>query len=68
MYVCLCNNVTDRAIKRSVQKGAESLQAIQAELGVASQCGRCACLASDIISETLDEMYGKDAQVLPYAV
>ncbi|MGI1678494.1 MAG: bacterioferritin-associated ferredoxin [Cellvibrionaceae bacterium] len=67
MYVCLCNNVTDRAIKRSVRNGAENLQAVQNELGVANQCGRCACLANDIIHETLDDLYANNSQALPYA-
>jgi len=42
MYVCLCNAITDKQIRRAVAEGASSLQALGDELGVASQCGGCA--------------------------
>jgi bacterioferritin-associated ferredoxin len=33
--------VTDRQIRRAIDGGARSLQALNEELGVASQCGGC---------------------------
>ena len=53
MYVCLCNGITDREIRQSVHEGASSLQDLQDGLGVASQCGQCACLAQEIIDHTV---------------
>jgi Bacterioferritin-associated ferredoxin len=53
MYVCFCKSIKDSDIREAVDNGAESLRAIQDELGVATQCGKCACLAREIISDTL---------------
>ena len=53
MYVCLCKGITDSQIRDAVDNGAESLRAVRKQLGVASQCGKCACLAREVISETL---------------
>ena len=41
MYVCICNNVTDKQIRRAIAGGAQSVQCLRDELGVASQCGSC---------------------------
>jgi bacterioferritin-associated ferredoxin len=51
MYVCLCNPVTDRQIRSCVQQGARSLCELQAQLGVAAQCGMCAATALAIVDE-----------------
>ncbi|MCB1644474.1 MAG: bacterioferritin-associated ferredoxin [Pseudomonadales bacterium] len=53
MYVCICNNVNDRAIRRAVAGGASTLEDLSAELGVATQCGQCACMAQDLLDEEL---------------
>lgn len=53
MYVCLCKGVTDSAIRDAVDTGAESLRQVRDQLGVATQCGKCACLAREIISDHL---------------
>lgn len=42
MYVCVCNGITDRQIRAAAARGVTSLQELQDELGVASQCGNCA--------------------------
>ncbi len=49
MYVCLCNGITDRQIRDSVHRGADSLPAIQCQLPVATCCGACAEVAREII-------------------
>jgi bacterioferritin-associated ferredoxin len=41
MYVCICNGVTDKQIRRAIASGARSLEALHDELGVAGQCGGC---------------------------
>lgn len=41
MYICLCNGITDKQIRRAIAGGAKSLQCLRDELGVASQCGGC---------------------------
>lgn len=41
MYICLCNQVTDKAIKRAIEGGCDDLSALQQELNVSTQCGTC---------------------------
>jgi bacterioferritin-associated ferredoxin len=53
MYVCLCNNVNDHAIREAARQGVQDLDDLRDKLGVASQCGQCACLASEILQAQL---------------
>jgi bacterioferritin-associated ferredoxin len=54
MYVCLCQGITDKQIRAAVASGATTLEAVRHTLGVASQCGQCGDLASEIVSESLE--------------
>ena len=51
MYVCVCNAITDKQIRRAVKSGAQSLRDLQVELGVASGCGSCEETATQILRE-----------------
>lgn len=51
MYVCICNAVTDKDIRRAAANGADSLYDLQDRLGVASCCGSCASQASSILAD-----------------
>ena len=53
MYVCLCNGVTDRAVREAVKAGAKDLATVRAMTGCASTCGSCADLALEIVREEL---------------
>ena len=53
MYVCLCKNVTDSAIRRELDAGAASFAEVRDRLGVSSQCGSCELLARGIVNEHL---------------
>ena len=55
MYVCLCNGITDREIRSAVALGARSLADLQASLGVATACGRCASCACSMMAEQCAE-------------
>lgn len=52
MYVCICHGVTDRQIREAVCDGVASMRALRQELGVASNCGRCAPYAKQILDES----------------
>ena len=52
MYVCICNAITDRQIREAAEAGASDLWELQAQLGVASNCGSCKETASEILRET----------------
>ena len=51
MIVCVCRRVSDHQIRRAAAEGATSLECLQFELGVATQCGRCADCASRVLCE-----------------
>ena len=51
MYVCVCLAVTDRQIREAAQSGARTLKDLRRDLGVTSECGRCACCARDCLKE-----------------
>jgi bacterioferritin-associated ferredoxin len=51
MYICICNAITDKQIRRAAKAGVTSMSALQAELGVATGCGSCRDAASSILSE-----------------
>ncbi|MEH6552118.1 MAG: bacterioferritin-associated ferredoxin [Pseudomonadales bacterium] len=51
MYVCLCNGITDKQIRKAASQGCASLDQLQLQLGVASQCGSCADFALQILAE-----------------
>lgn len=56
MYVCLCQQVTDRDIREAVaSEGARSMRDLQRQLGVASTCGCCAPCARDVLAAALRE-------------
>lgn len=55
MYVCICNEVTDRQIRRAVDQGACSLQDLSAQLKVGTCCGKCKCMAKKVMREALQE-------------
>jgi bacterioferritin-associated ferredoxin len=47
MYVCLCNAITDKQIRRAARTGVSSLYELRAALGVAAGCGSCARTAEE---------------------
>jgi len=53
MYVCLCKGITDRDIERAVEEGASSFREVRDQLGVSTQCGKCARLARVIVNDSL---------------
>ncbi|AYC33859.1 (2Fe-2S)-binding protein [Pseudomonas cavernae] len=61
MYVCLCQGVTDGQIREAIFEGCCSYRDVRQTLGVASQCGKCACLAKQVVRETLSEMQSSQA-------
>ncbi len=52
MYVCICNAITDKQIRAAAESGVRDLWQLQAELGVASNCGSCKEHASEILRES----------------
>ena len=55
MYVCVCNAVSDRQIRKEVNNGARSMRDLHQRLGVASTCGRCAPCAREHLMACVHE-------------
>lgn len=52
MFICICNGITDQDIITAVEEGAETFEALQATLGVATCCGKCADIAKSLLPST----------------
>ena len=52
MYICICNGITDRAIRECAQAGSCSLRDLECTLGVGASCGRCRDAAVEILQES----------------
>ncbi len=53
MYVCLCFGVTDKHLKSAVQQGCCSYSEVRACTKVGMQCGKCACMAKQVVREEI---------------
>lgn len=57
MYVCLCKNITSNQIRDAVESGkARCVRSLARELGVATQCGKCARCARDMVDSCSREI------------
>ncbi|MBD9416044.1 bacterioferritin-associated ferredoxin [Pseudomonas sp. PDM16] len=61
MYVCLCQGVTDGQIREAIYEGCCSYREVRESLGVGTQCGKCACLAKQVVRETLSDVQSSQA-------
>ena len=52
MYVCICNAITEKQIRKAAASGVRDVWQLQRELGVAAGCGSCKDMASAILSES----------------
>jgi bacterioferritin-associated ferredoxin len=51
MYVCLCNAITERAIRDAARDGVRTLSELSRKTGCADCCGTCADVASEILAD-----------------
>jgi bacterioferritin-associated ferredoxin len=65
MYVCVCNAVTEREIRQAVELGATRMRHLKRDLGVAANCGKCACCARDMLRDNLS---GSSADCGPFGL
>lgn len=62
MIVCICNNVSDRDIRKAVASGMSTMPQLRESLGVATCCGKCHSCARQVLRETLADA---EAQAQP---
>lgn len=69
MYICLCKGITDNQIREAiVEGGAASWRDVSKQLGVSSQCGKCAVVAKQVVDDALAEAAATFNPDLCYAV
>lgn len=51
MIVCVCRRISEQQIHQAAAEGAVSLECLQFELGVSTQCGQCADCATRVLRE-----------------
>lgn len=55
MIVCICHNVSDKAIRQALDAGASSMADICAQLNVGSCCGKCNAFAKTLVRAHLED-------------
>ncbi|MGO2232545.1 bacterioferritin [Marinomonas sp. UCMA 3892] len=63
MYVCICNRVSDREIKASIQEGATTMRELYKEHSIGSQCGKCCQCAKKLLNSELIKIAETQVQV-----
>lgn len=54
MYVCVCNAVREKDIHAAVDRGlCKKVRDLKTQLGVATDCGRCAGCAREVLHQAL---------------
>lgn len=51
MYICICNGITERAVREAAADGVHSLPELTRRTGCAGACGSCADLAEQVLRE-----------------
>lgn len=51
MYVCICNGVTDHAIREAAQAGCRSVAELTMRTGAGATCGSCLDLAAELLEQ-----------------
>lgn len=55
MFVCICNQVTDKQIHQAVEEGVRSFKSLSSELNVGTCCGKCKHCAKKVLREAMQE-------------
>jgi bacterioferritin-associated ferredoxin len=53
MYVCMCNGVTEAAIRRAARSGIRTLDELAMSTGCTAGCGCCSEAAEGVLREAL---------------
>lgn len=71
MIVCVCNNVSDKAIRKAVeQSGVRTYIQLQRTTQTGTCCGKCSTCAKQVLKESVDAYEEKmlaDLQDLAFA-
>ena len=64
MYVCVCLAVTERQIVAAVEAGARNLRDLRQELGITTECSRCARCAHECLRGALRQQDERSAPAM----
>ncbi|MEM9172960.1 MAG: (2Fe-2S)-binding protein [Pseudomonadota bacterium] len=67
MYVCICQAITEKQVAAAVNNGADTVEALRDQLGVASCCGTCAPTAEEVIAQTRAASKAQPKRYIPAA-
>ncbi len=56
MYICICNQVTERDIQHAAAEGCCSMRALKEKTGLGTQCGTCCKQGADVLKACVAEM------------
>lgn len=56
MIVCICHNVSERAIRATLAEGARSMKEVRQRLNVGSGCGKCNSHAKTLVRACLEDI------------
>jgi bacterioferritin-associated ferredoxin len=51
MYVCICNGITERAIREAAADGVHTVAELTQRTGCGDCCGSCVDLAAEILAD-----------------
>jgi len=55
MFVCICNEVTDKDIHEAVDQGVKCMDGLNKHLQVAGCCGRCKDCARKVLYQAMSQ-------------
>lgn len=65
MIVCICNNVSDKAIRKAVDAGVTSMSELRTQLEIGTCCGKCNSCARTILRESVEDRATSSALFQP---
>jgi len=65
MIVCICNNVSDRAIRTAVDAGVKSMAQLRTQLEIGTCCGKCNSCARTILRESIEDQANRPVLFQP---
>ena len=54
MYVCLCNAITDRAMRACAERDCPTVSSVYRSLGAKPKCGKCAPLVLQLLRRAVE--------------
>jgi bacterioferritin-associated ferredoxin len=65
MIVCVCHRISDRDIRRAVDQGCPSFEALQDELRAGTACGACHDCACEVFEDAVQGASQTGVRVIP---